>query len=426
MAISTRGNPGAIAPPLTAPVRVDIPASLTEAGPVELSIVMPCLNEAQTLEGCVLAARRAIEEGGLAAEIIVADNGSTDGSQEIARRAGARVVDVKSKGYGAALMGGFNAAQGRYLIMGDSDMSYDFGECPKFVAKLREGYDLVMGNRFDTAGGGGIQPGAMPLKNRYVGNPFLSWLGRTLFQCPVHDFLCGLRGFSREALDRMDVRTPGMEFASEIVIRATLRGLRITEVPIKLHKDGRGRPPHLRPWRDGWRYLRFMMCLSPRWALLFPGVVILALGLIIGGIVSFGTVYIGRVGFDVHTLVGASLLVLVGYQWVATGLVMRVFGIASEIGPAPDLVGRFARLITLERGLMLGLGACLLGVLPIAWVLWTWAAAGFGPLDIHTTIRPMVIGATVIALGVQTVLLSVVCAMFRLRRDAMVERGTAA
>ena len=403
---------------------MEVPAAVLqraagENGGVEVSIVMPCLNEAQTIEGCIAAAVRAIEENGLSAEVIVADNGSTDGSQEMSRRAGARVVEVKEKGYGAALMGGIAAARGKYLIMGDSDLSYDFGESMKFVEKLRQGYDLVMGNRFDFGGGGGIQPGAMPFKNRYLGNPVLTWIGRMLFDVPARDFHCGLRAFTKDAFERMQVRTPGMEFASEIVIKATLRGMKITEVPIKLHKDGRDRPPHLRPWRDGWRHLRFMMCLSPRWTLLVPGAMLLLAGLVMGALVAFGPVFVGTVGFDVHTLVGASLLVLVGYQWVATGLVMRVFGLSSEIGPPSDVVGKLTRLITLERGLALGAAMCMAGVVPMAWVVWMWARAGFGPLDVHTTIRPMVVGATTIALGVQTVLLSVMCAMFRMRRDAM-------
>lgn len=406
-----------IAPPLAAPVQVDAHRDSTP-GEIEVSIVMPCLNEAQTLEGCIKAAFRAIRENNLSAEVIVADNGSTDGSQDIARRNGARVVDVKAKGYGSALMGGFAAARGRYLVMGDSDMSYDFGESGKFVRKLREGYDLVMGNRFDVAGGGGVQPGAMPFKNRYLGNPALSWIGRVLFDVPARDFHCGLRAFTKAAFERLNVRTPGMEFASEIVIKATLQGMKIDQVPIKLHKDGRDRPPHLRPWRDGWRHLRFMLCLSPRWTLLVPGVGLALLGLLVGALVAFRPMVVAGVGFDVHTLVAASLAVLIGYQWTATALVMRVFGLSSEIGPPSDFVGKLTRTITLERGLILGGLLCVLGLAPMVWVVAVWARGDFGPLDVRSTIRPMVVGSTIIALGVQTALLSFMCAMFQMRREA--------
>lgn len=405
-----------IKPPLTAPVRVDVPPG--GAGEqIELSIVMPCLNEALTIEGCVKAAMACIKQHNLSAEVIIGDNGSTDGSQEIARRLGARVIDVPARGYGAALMGGIAAARGKYIIMGDSDMSYDFGESMKFVERLRQGCDLVMGNRFDARGGGGIQPGAMPLKNRLLGNPVLTWIGRVLFACPARDFHCGLRGFTKSAYEQMNVRTPGMEFASEIVIKATLKGMRIAEVPVKLHKDGRDRPPHLRPWRDGWRHLRFMLCHSPRWTLFVPGAVLLAIGLIVMALVAFKPLMIGGVGFDAHTLVAGSLATLIGFSWVATALVMRVFGISSEIGPPKSLAAKFALGMTFERGLILGVGMAVMGLLPMAWVFWQWASKNFGPLDLQTTIRPMVIGSTVVAIGVQTVLLSFVCAMFRMRRD---------
>lgn len=417
MSVQTSTIPG-----LRAPVRVDAPAHDNAAGGlsrverIELSIVMPCLNEAQTIGGCVEAAQRCIEANGLNAEIIVADNGSTDGSQAIAERAGARVVPVVKKGYGNALLGGFSAARGTYIIMGDSDLSYDFGESMKFVAKLREGHDLVMGNRFDFDGGGGIKPGAMPFKNRYLGNPVLSWIGRVLFDCPVRDFHCGLRGFTREAFDKLAVRTTGMEFASEIVIKATLRRMRITEVPITLHKDGRDRPPHLRPWRDGWRHLRFMLCLSPRWTLFVPGLVLLALGLVLGALVAFGPLVVAGVSFDVHTLIAASLAVIVGSQWVGTALLMRAFALTSEIGPPSRKLDKWVRHLTFENGLIAGGLLCLLGLAPIAWVLIQWARTGFGPLEVTQTLRPMIAGATAIALGAQSLLISLLAAMFRMRR----------
>ncbi|MBX3386347.1 MAG: glycosyltransferase family 2 protein [Phycisphaeraceae bacterium] len=408
-------------PGLKSPVRVDVDFARshptdTDRSAVEVSIVMPCLNEAQTIGRCVEAARRCIESHGLVAEVIVADNGSTDGSQAIAERAGARVVAVASKGYGNALLGGFNAARGKYLIMGDSDLSYDFGESMKFVERLREGYDLVMGNRFDFKGGGGIKPGAMPFKNRYLGNPLLSWIGRVLFNCPVRDFHCGLRAFTREAFESLRVRTTGMEFASEIVIKATLRRMRITEVPITLHKDGRDRPPHLRPWRDGWRHLRFMLCLSPRWTLFVPGLLLVLIGAALGASVAFGPLVVAGVSFDVHTLIAASLAVIVGSQWVGTALLMRAFALESEIGPPSPRLDRWVRHFTLEKGLLAGVSLCVIGMIPIAWVLLRWWQSGFGPLDVAYTLRPMVIGATSIALGAQALLISVLAAMFRARR----------
>lgn len=408
-------------------MRVEIPPGLSEraSGPgaadaegLEVSFVMPCLNEAETIERCVAAAMTCIREHGLSAEVIVADNGSTDGSQELATRAGARVVAVAKKGYGNALMGGIEAARGRVIIMGDSDLSYDFGEGHKFVEKIRAGYDLVMGNRFDFRGGGGVQPGAMPFKNRYLGNPVLSWVGRVLFDVPARDFHCGLRAFTKDAFRRMNVRTPGMEFASEIVIKATLKQMRIAEVPIKLWPDGRSRPPHLRPWRDGWRHLRFMMCLSPRWTLFIPGIMLLGLGLLVGAVVALKPVVVGGVAFDVHTLVAASLATIIGFQWCIAAVFMRVFGLQREIGPPSDRLRRWTGGINLEKGLVGGGVLCLLGLAPMLWVVWTWWRSGFGPLDVQVTLRPMVIGATVMAVGVQTVLASLLWAMLKMRREA--------
>lgn len=401
---------------LRAPVKVEIPPAVA-APPIEVSFVMPCLNEAETIERCVEAAMKCIREHNLAAEVLVADNGSTDGSQKLSTNAGARVVAVQKKGYGNALMGGIEAARGRIIIMGDSDMSYDFGEGMKFVEKIRAGHDLVMGNRFDFRGGGGVQPGAMPFKNRYLGNPVLSWVGRILFDVPVRDFHCGLRAFTKDAFERMKVRTTGMEFASEIVIKATLQEMRISQVPIKLWPDGRSRPPHLRPWRDGWRHLRFMMCLSPRWTLFIPGVALLALGLLVGAIVALKPLVVGGVAFDVHTLVAASLATIIGCQWCIAAVFMRVFGLQREIGEPSAKLKRWTSLLNLERGLIGGGLLCLIGLLPMLWVVVQWWQAGFGPLDVQVTLRPMVIGATVMAVGVQTVLASLLWGMLKMRRE---------
>lgn len=400
------------------PVVVDItpqsPPAEQAAGDIEVSFVLPCLNEAQTLGACIQAAQRCIAQNNLDAEIIIADNGSTDGSQEIARNLGARVVPVPARGYGSALMGGFRAARGRYLIMGDADESYDFADAMKFITRLRQGDDLVMGNRFR----GAIMPGAMPGKNRYVGNPILTLIGRLLFKCPVSDFHCGLRAFTKSAYEAMDIRTTGMEFASEIVIKATLRDMRISEVPVTLYKDGRSRPPHLRPWRDGWRHLRFMLCLSPRWTLFVPGAALMLLGLLIGSLVAFGPLVIGRTHFDVHTLIAASLALIVGYMWITTALAMRIFGLTTEIGPPSPRLQRLFRVFTLERGLFAGALAAAAGLALIGWLVVYWAGRGFGRLDVEFTIRPMIIGSTLVAVGVQTVLMSLVYSMLGMRHQS--------
>jgi glycosyltransferase involved in cell wall biosynthesis len=392
---------------------VDVhPPASEPGGEVEVTFVMPCLNEAETLAGCVKAARRCIEENRLSAEIIVADNGSTDGSQALARAEGARVVDVSLKGYGNALQGGFAAARGRYLIMGDSDMSYDFGDAMKFVAKLREGYEMVMGSRFK----GRIMPGAMPPAHQYFGNPGLSWLGRTLFQSRFSDFYCGLRGFSKEAYRRMNAKSPGMEFALELVVKSQVLGMRSTEVPITLHPDGRSRPPHLRTFRDGWRSLRFMLGMSPRWTLFMPGLVLVALGLIVGGLVAYGPVFIGGVGFDVHTLVAASLAVILGWMWITTAVAMRFYALKDEIGEPAGLTKAMFGWFNLERGLIVGGVTLLSGLAVILWLLYGWAKVDFGTLDVSRTLRPMIVGATLVAVGFQTVMASVMCSMLTIAR----------
>ncbi len=318
---------------------------------VELTIVMPCLNEAETLAKCINKAARFLEASGVKGEIVIGDNGSTDGSIEIAERNGARVVDVPIRGYGAAVYHAALAAKGRYVIMGDADDSYDFSALAPLVAKLREGYDVVMGNRFL----GGIRPGAMPWKNRYIGNPILSSIGRLFFRCPARDFHCGLRGFSAEAFRRMDLRTTGMEFASEMVIRATLLGMRITEVPTTLDPDGRSRPPHLRPWRDGWRHLRFMLLFSPRWLFLIPGLVLMLIGTICTAAFRTGNVSIGIFHLGVHTMVYAAMTVLVGYQAVIFSVFTKTFAIGEGLLPEDPALNRLFRYVTLESGLIVGL-----------------------------------------------------------------------
>lgn len=404
-------NQTSVAQRPTMPI-VDTHPVETERAEFELAFVLPCLNEANSLAGCIRAAQECIAKNGLAAEIILADNGSTDGSQEIARRMGARVVDIKVKGYGSALAGGIAAARSKYIIMGDSDMSYDFGEAMKFLDKLRAGADFVMGNRFK----GGIDPGAMPPLHRYFGTPFLSMIGKILFRFPVGDVNCGMRAFSKDAFIRMDVRTPGMEFASELIIKCQLHGLRFAEVPITLHKDQRGRPPHLRSFRDGWRHLRFMLAMSPRWTLLFPGLALATLGAILMALVAPGPFKIGGVYLDIHTLIAASLMLVLGYQFAVTAAAMRRYTMAEEVGPVPELLEKAYGIFTLERGVVAGVLGVLAGLALVAVPTVQWAQDGFGT-GLHTpvTLRYMIIGSTLVALGTQTVLMSFVMSMFSIK-----------
>jgi glycosyltransferase involved in cell wall biosynthesis len=365
----------------------------------ELTILMPCLDEAATLGDCIAAARRFIDGSGVSAEVVVADNGSTDGSPEIARRLGARVVDVSVRGYGAALYHGSKAARGRYVIAGDADRSYDFEALGPFLERLRAGFDLVVGNRFE----GGIDPGAMPWKNRVIGNPVLSGLGRGLFRAPVGDFHCGLRGYRRDAFDRLDLRTTGMEFASEMVLKATLLGLKVTEVPTTLHKDGRGRPPHLRPWRDGWRHLRFMLLYSPRWLFLYPGLGLLALGVAAGGWLWGGPRRVGDIELDVHTLLYAAMLLPIGFQLVSFAVFSKVFAIQEGLVPPDPRLTRLFRYVTLEVGLAVGALLLLAGLGGSIAAVGAWSRAGFGGLDPSQKMRLVIPAVTALMLGLQAI-----------------------
>ncbi len=374
---------------------------------MEVTILMPCLNEAETLADCIAAAQRGLAAAGVEGEILIADNGSTDGSQDIARKLGARVVNVPEKGYGNALRTGMEAAHGRFLIMGDSDLSYDFGEIKPFVEKLRAGADLVMGCRMP-AGGGKIIPGAMPWKHRWIGNPALTFIGRLLFRCPAHDFHCGLRALSKEAFLKLDLRTTGMEFASEMVIKASLRGLLIEEVPITLHKDGRSRPPHLRSWRDGWRHLRFMLLFSPRWLLLYPGLVMLVTGVGFFARLMIGPIAVKGVNFDLNTLEIASLLVQFGYQMILLAGFVRIFAYTRGFLPPNHSLSKAFSFFTLEKGLLSGLAILLAGLGLISLTLLDWATAGFGNLDPLANTRPVIAGRTLVSLGLQTLIFSLV------------------
>jgi glycosyltransferase involved in cell wall biosynthesis len=368
----------------------------------ELTIVMPCLNEAETLAICVRKASRYLAEHHVRGEIVIGDNGSTDGSQEIARQNGARVVDVPVRGYGAAIFYAARTARGRYIIMGDSDDSYDFSALQPFLDKLREGYGLVMGNRFL----GGIRPGAMPWKNRYIGNPILSGIGRLFFHCPARDFHCGLRGFSRDFFQRMDLRTTGMEFASEMVIKATLAKERIAEVPTTLDPDGRSRPPHLRPWRDGWRHLRFMLLYSPRWLFLIPGLLAMLIGGVAVIVLEGGDIAVGRVHFGVHTMLYAAMAVNAGFQAVCFSVFTKVFAIREGLLPEDPRLNRLFQYVTLESGIAVGLLLLVISAATTLYVFSYWSSTMFGNLDPARILRFVIPAAFTFLLGCQTVLAS--------------------
>jgi len=373
---------------------------------------MPCLNEAETVGRCVEKALRGLRENNTCGEVVVADNGSTDGSQDLARSAGARVVPVAQKGYGNALMGGILAARGRFVLMGDADDSYDFTHVQRFLDKLRAGYDLVVGNRFR----GRIEPGAMPPLHRYLGNPVLSGIGRLFFKSPCGDFHCGLRGFSKEAILRLDLRTTGMEFASEMVVKATLFGLRIAEVPTTLSPDGRHRPPHLRSWRDGWRHLRFLLLYSPRWLFFYPGLALVLLGLTTILWLLPGPRRVGSVVLDVHTMLGGAALMLVGFQSVAFAALAKVFAMNSGLMPWTPRLRRVFEWITLETGLILGALLIVGGGFGIGAMFYTWSQHDFGPLDPQKTLRWAIPAVTASALGFQIVLFSFFFSMLGLDR----------
>ncbi|MEQ1861078.1 MAG: glycosyltransferase family 2 protein [Chthoniobacteraceae bacterium] len=367
---------------------------------LDLSIVMPCLNEAETIVACVEMAQRGLAAAGVSGEVLIADNGSTDGSIELAEKNGARVVRVAAKGYGNALRGGIEAARGRWILMGDADASYDFGEAPRFVGKLREGCDLVMGCRLPK-GGGTIMPGAMPWKNRWLGNPVLSFLGRLFFRTPIRDFHCGLRALTSDAYARMELKTTGMEFASEMVMKASLFGMKLAEVPITLHPDGRSRPPHLRPWRDGWRHLRFMLIYSPRWLFLVPGLVLAALGGGAGAILGAGPLTVGAVRLEVGTLIIAAMSLIIGVQFVAFAFFSKVFAIGEGLLPEDPKFSRLFRFFALEKGVVAGAATLLAGVATLAWAVSRWAQAGFGPLDYESNLRSLVVASTLVVVGLQ-------------------------
>ncbi len=367
---------------------------------MELTILMPCLNEAETLETCIRKAQTYLEQSKVDGEVLIADNGSTDGSKEIALRCGARLVEVEEQGYGAALIGGCDAALGTYVIMGDADDSYDFLHLDPFLEKLREGYDLVMGNRFK----GGIEKGAMPASHRYIGNPLLSFIGRLFYSCDIGDFHCGLRGYNTESMRALNLQTTGMEYASEMVVKASLYHLKITEVPTTLSRDGRSHPPHLRSFRDGWRHLKFLLMHSPDWLFLYPGIFFMALGLVITIRLAFGPVSVGSVTFDIHTMLYGSAFTIIGASTIQFALFTKTYARSTGFIPVEKgLSDRLTEKITEDRLILAGAVLLILGILATLAALIIWGRSSFGALDPRQTMRWTIPALTAMAVGVQMI-----------------------
>lgn len=380
-----------------------------DASPLELSIVLPCLNEELTVGTCVAKAVKFLKKNKIHGEVLVADNGSTDRSMELAKQAGARIVQVSHKGYGSALRGGFDAAMGKYLIMADADDSYDLVNLLPFVEKLRDGYDLVMGNRFK----GGIKKGAMPWHHRYIGNPILSFIGKLFFKSPVNDFHCGLRGFTKEAIQKMDLQTTGMELASEIVIKASILGMKVCEVPTTLSPDGRDRPPHLRSFRDGWRHLRFLLIYSPSWLFLNPGLVLAAIGGIITLALFFGPVNIGFRYIDFHSFIGTGTIMFLGINMISFAVITRVFAYETRLLPVAPRFFHLFKYITLERGLLTGAIILFIGVILMAIAI--TQSNNFEQIGFGTSVRYVFGGSLAIMTGGQIILTSFVLSILGLR-----------
>lgn len=370
---------------------------------IELSIVMPCLNEAETLAICITKANTWLKNNNVNGEVVIGDNGSTDGSQEIAKSLGARVIPVSQKGYGSALMGAIEASYGKYVIMGDSDDSYDFSNLTLFVQELRKGYDLVMGNRFK----GGVAKGAMPFLHRYLGNPVLSFIGRLFFGSKAGDFHCGLRGFRQDIVSVLNLQTTGMEFASEMVVKATIFNLKITEVPTTLSPDGRSRPPHLRTWRDGWRHLRFLLIYSPRWLFLIPGLFLMIFGLVLGMLIVQKPLNIlGNIQLDTNTLLYAGAFLIVGFQAFIFGVFTRAYAVQAGFLPKNDRLMKWLEIVTLEKGLIAGLIILFSGLAGTIYSLTLWTEVHFGRLDYPSILRIVIPSVIAIILGLQTMLSS--------------------
>jgi glycosyltransferase involved in cell wall biosynthesis len=369
---------------------------------IELSVVMPCLNESETLATCINKANNFFKANNIIGEVVIGDNGSNDGSQEIAKSLGAKVVDIPEKGYGNALKGGFEKASGKYLIMGDADDSYDFSSLGLYLDKLREGNDMVIGNRFK----GGIKKDAMPFLHKYLGNPVLSFLGRLFFKSSIGDFHCGLRGLTKDSYYKLNLNTSGMEFASEMIVKAHLNKLKIAEVPTILYKDGRSRKPHLKTWSDGWRHLRFLLLYSPKWLFLIPGFLLMFFGLIASIAIIINPIMIGHVTFDVHTLLYTSAFVLIGFQFIAFYGLTKVFAVTQNLLPKSNRYNNLFKLINLEKGLVLGAFLTLFGIGLSIYGLTIWSGYNFGALEVKKTLRIIIPSVTIIIIGIQIVLYS--------------------
>jgi len=394
---------------------IKCPDQVDQGSSLELSVVMPCLNEADTLAVCIEKARQALRDHHIAGEIIVADNGSTDGSPALALSLGARVVHVAAKGYGHALMGGIAAARGKFIIMGDADDSYNFLEIPRFVEKLRQGFDLVQGCRLP-AGGGTVLPHAMPFLHRWLGNPMFSIMVRHMFWAPINDVYCGLRGFTKELYERLDLRCTGMEFATEMIIKSSIYAARIAETPITLHPDGRqSHAPHLKTFRDGWRTLRFFLMYSPRWLFFYPGLGLVLLGLL-GYAIAMPGLTIGGVTFDAHTLLFASLAMLLGYQSILFAVFAKTFAISEGLLPELPRMTRFFQRVNLEKGLVIGAVALVAGLALLVVSINQWRVTDFGHLDYAKTMRWVIPGVTLTALGFQTILSSFFISILEMAR----------
>ena len=378
---------------------------------VELTVLMPCLNEIETIETCIKKAQHFFYKNSINGEVLIADNGSTDGSQQVALSLGANVVHVSEKGYGSALLGGIKAAKGKYIIMGDADDSYDFSSLEYFIEKLRDGCDLVMGNRFK----GGVKPGAMPFLHKYLGNPVLSFLGRLFFKSDIGDFHCGLRGFTKEAALLMDLRCKGMEFASEMVVKATLLNFKIAEVPTVLSPDGRSRPPHLRTWRDGWRHLRFLLMYAPDWLFLYPGILLMLFGFIFSVFLINNPIQIGQIVLDVHTLLYTSLSVVIGFQSITFFLFTKIYAVNNGLIPSNTSLNDKLKFFNLEKGLVLGLVVLLAGIILTIKAFLFWDAKGFGPLNTSYMLRWVIPASVLIILGFQMVLYSFFFSILKLK-----------
>ncbi len=377
----------------------------------ELTILMPCLNEAETLAACINKANTYLKESGVHGEVVVADNGSTDGSQKIAEEHGARVVNVPEKGYGAALIGGCNGARGKYVIMGDADDSYDFLHLAPFVEKLREGYDLVMGNRFK----GGIEPGAMPPLHRYLGNPVLSFIARLFFPCKIGDYHCGFRGYNRESILKLGLVTTGMEYASEMVVKATLNHLKIAEVPTTLKKDGRSHAPHLRSWSDGWRHLKFLLMHSPNWLFMYPGLILFFLGLALTVVLSLGNIQIGSVGLGVHTLMYAAAAMMVGFNLVMFSLFVRSYASVTGFIPTESRLDKWLEETSTEKGVLLGIFLFLAGIAVTIVAFCIWGKTGFGGLSPESMMRITIPAMLLIVVGIEVVFCSFFIGILHIR-----------